>query len=1099
MDDPIRSESLTSSQQHLAEQLRRLDPALEGLYREGLGLSKRSGTPGVAYLVAHAGRELSRGVIRTLSEGKAALDESAAPNDERNRTTIATVVELPPNHVVVTDWFRAHVTFADSCHYQPRAEPADAVASAFERLEDILFAVLAPYFHAKPELDRLLKVEQPSPADLESLKAILARRALRQRFFQDVAAPGWLPALREWGVFAEPPNRQVLDDGSWYAPQWLAGAYLARVAAASPDVITELIEAIPATNTNPAVWRTAVDAAMLLPAPHMRRVARLVKRALNTAPYSVAGRDLVRLVDRAIAQQMPDVFRLVDTALAIDISEGRTHSRLRHIEDFRLDQLFDKLIPALGELDGTQTLELLIKKLRVVAHAEEQRAAYPGSTRSWCRRIDQGDSRREFPASLAHSVYMQARRLCVDPHSAAATCALLAAEPGEILQRILIRLLADVGELVPAYVERFIVSDAALDPPFQASEVALALRQQFGTASEAARRVFIYGLQRGPSLDDIAWDLRHGTVSEQTAEPIDIEEKVTSWQQTRLRWFQDRLPAELQALAARIGVEPKALSPREQSLAETGMYFQVGSFGVDRDSSPRTLDELRAMPLEQLVAFLQEWEPTAPTSPFGSEEPTIDGLAKVLGELVSSDSATVASLIAHSATIDLAPEYLQAIVKGTAKSVEADANVSWASVFKFVAAILTKARTAIGNPPVVDKATQPWVWAARAGLELLKTAARGNKLDAENVEAAWEALTLAINIGGRFDGQTEIASADDLVGAAVNRFSGEAVDALIEMALAERRRLGVEAPGAAFTGILDSVVVASAKPALAELGRLLPYAVHLADQWVEQSTRALMDGRNLMDPIESPLWAGYLLGQHFDTRTFKLLRGVYHAAAVRVDPFSTPERRWSMTEHLTQHAIIAMMHGLAAGDDEDKLLSSILDRVPVADRKQAYWLIYRELSDMGGTDADLVVPRVFAFWGWRLGCLESLDPDDSRRDEEATGLTWLLFATRLPAAAALPFARRTVVLSGGQLAIDRQIWERAIQFSSIDSIGGFEFAKVIALATLRSDYIDLPETPLKQILEGALNSGDAETVSDATAFIHHLGEHGFDAFGELLV
>jgi hypothetical protein len=132
--------------------------------------------------------------------------------------------------------------------------------------------------------------------------------------------------------------------------------------------------------------------------------------------------------------------------------------------------------------------------------------------------------------------------------------------------------------------------------------------------------------------------------------------------------------------------------------------------------------------------------------------------------------------------------------------------------------------------------------------------------------------------------------------------------------------------------------------------------------------------------------------------------------------------------------------------------------------------------------------------------LESLDPDDdSRRAEEATGLTWLLFATRLPAAAALPFARRTVVLSGGQLAIDRQIWERAIQFSSIDSIGGFEFAKVIALATLRSDYIDLPETPLKQILEGALNSGDAETVSDATAFIHHLGEHGFDAFGELLV
>jgi hypothetical protein len=316
--------------------------------------------------------------------------------------------------------------------------------------------------------------------------------------------------------------------------------------------------------------------------------------------------------------------------------------------------------------------------------------------------------------------------------------------------------------------------------------------------------------------------------------------------------------------------------------------------------------------------------------------------------------------------------------------------------------------------------------------------------------------------------------------------------------LAERRRVGGEAPGAAFTAILDSIAAANAKPALAELGRLLPYAVHLADQWVEQSTRPLTDGCNLMDPVESPLWAGYLLGQHFDTRTFTLLRAVYHAAAMRVDPSVAAARRWSMTEHLAQHAMMAMMHGVAAGDDDDKLLPRILGRVPVADRKQAYWLIYREVSDMSSTASELVTPRVLAFWEWRLGCLESLSPDDPQRAEEAIGLTWLLFATPIPAAAVLPLARRTVVLSDGELAIDNEIWDRAAQFSSIDSIGAFEFAKAIAVAVLKSDYINLPETPLKQILERALNSGDERTVFDATAFIHHLGEHGLDTFGELL-
>ncbi len=81
------------------------------------------------------------------------------------------------------------------------------------------------------------------------------------------------------------------------------------------------------------------------------------------------------------------------------------------------------------------------------------------------------------------------------------------------------------------------------------------------------------------------------------------------------------------------------------------------------------------------------------------------------------------------------------------------------------------------------------VWTARAGLELLKNAARGKQGGCRRTPiAAWEVLGLAITVGGRFDGQTEITSAEDLVSAAVNRFSGEAVDALIEMGLAERRR-----------------------------------------------------------------------------------------------------------------------------------------------------------------------------------------------------------------------------------------------------------------------------------------------------------------------
>ena len=208
--------SLTPAQRRIATELRLLDPSLEGLYREGVSLSKRSAAPGLPYLLAHAGRELSRGVIRVLSKGRETPGAAdAAPDDERNRTTIATVLELPSTHGVVTEWFRANAIFAENCHHQPTPASLEVVVLAFERLNKLLFAVLAPYFDAKPELDRLLIVEDPSPGDLANLKTILARPALRHRFFRDASLPGWLPALQEWGVFADPPDRHTNADGSW--------------------------------------------------------------------------------------------------------------------------------------------------------------------------------------------------------------------------------------------------------------------------------------------------------------------------------------------------------------------------------------------------------------------------------------------------------------------------------------------------------------------------------------------------------------------------------------------------------------------------------------------------------------------------------------------------------------------------------------------------------------------------------------------------------------------------------------------------------------------------------------------------------------------
>ena len=68
---------LSAWQQELLEELMALDPELGGLYQEGLALVERLESPGVGHILAHVGRELTRGVVTALLE----TDDQLSPED----------------------------------------------------------------------------------------------------------------------------------------------------------------------------------------------------------------------------------------------------------------------------------------------------------------------------------------------------------------------------------------------------------------------------------------------------------------------------------------------------------------------------------------------------------------------------------------------------------------------------------------------------------------------------------------------------------------------------------------------------------------------------------------------------------------------------------------------------------------------------------------------------------------------------------------------------------------------------------------------------------------------------------------------------------
>ncbi len=110
---------LSDRERQIADALRILDPQLAGLYEQALRFLPKIAEPGIAYFVAQAGREISRGVIqRLLSEEEVPLSVNPIHQDEKNRSTIADVLQLPTADPRVDIWFQLPRQFSAWMKYR---------------------------------------------------------------------------------------------------------------------------------------------------------------------------------------------------------------------------------------------------------------------------------------------------------------------------------------------------------------------------------------------------------------------------------------------------------------------------------------------------------------------------------------------------------------------------------------------------------------------------------------------------------------------------------------------------------------------------------------------------------------------------------------------------------------------------------------------------------------------------------------------------------------------------------------------------------------------------------------------------------------------
>lgn len=1112
---------MDANERALTRELHELDPRLATLLEEGIRLATQADRPGSAFLIAHAGRELSRGVVQTLeptSEPLAVGDATTVAAQEHNRARIARVLGLPPDDPRVTRWFQLVDIFRSNNKFRPAAADGLAVAAAFREFATILFGRIGPYFEAQAVVDELLERGDPTNDDVTRLRAALGRPALRHYFFDRATAKGWLPLLHAAQLLAPPEPARTDDQGRTSMPPWPEGGYLARVAAENPALVCATFETLAPELDNLSAWRHVAAAAAQLPAPYAGRLATRVALALRRKPFArFFTFAYFPVVEHVARQGDAAAFALTRELLSIQprkaraggaqtgegpmlVHRGDSGPVLELLDPHDVGELLDAAVPALIAADARRSFDLFRERLEYAIRQSEPppRGSPFFVSKAWCRDLEhpEHDDARE---RLAAATLVAARTIATAGQADAAwVLDELAASGHEIFDRVALLVLAEWGALTPDRLEVAVCSPTLLDAPWGAREGATLLRRQFAALSTRARRLVAHAIARGPDVGHLRGALAYEGVADPT--PEQIAHEVGRWQRARLFWFEGEIPDELKALAETVDAGAAPPTEQDRRLAYDGFYIGGGAWRGER--SPLTSEELLAMPANELAAFLAEWR----SGDVGLEGPTRRGLLDAVERLASTAPEKTAELASAMAARGITTwGAATALLRGWRVGLTTGTAVPWD-------AALSLAELACSEIVGSGEGGEPQE-AVACAVDLVQAGCTTNRVPAELSPRIGAVLLHLIEADETWVTTADApASFDGVHMLAFNQLAGRVTATLLDLALWDYRRdveratsdegskaVARAAIGERVAGIAERIMErqgVSGIAAQATLGFYVPQLWLLAPDWFLAARPVLLRG-GVANPLQHPLWASYLTRVRYFSALFPVLRPWYVESARALAPDDAlTGRSGAVMQHLVGHVLVAVLRGDLALNDPDTVLAQVLDRAPAEQRSRAYWEIYRGWSDADQVPVAEFVERLLAFWRWRLDYLIE-HSSVSDRPREAGGLAWLIVTPHLPPGDVLPLARRTLELSLEGEHVPG-LWKRLAELAAYDVAASLELLELAVRREARRDYPYLPPDELGPVLTAGLRGEDTGTQERARRMVHWLGEHVSNAYRQLL-
>lgn len=1088
------------------------------------------------HLVSHLLRETEsalRDVLESVTERTKRLTKKSGSGEEKYKAEILAILAglgISETDPVAQAWLRLpgrenSYALHKRAHRSALASPRvvdEAFCEFWDEMSAILDVVLekfeAHYLAIFSLLDGLLAKSIPGTTDANWLLNHAPNNQVTfSYFFGKLTSPAWLGALRAEGFFKHAPEPDRDDEkGTIGFPPWPASRYLARMAVHEPESVIKVLFEIPDTD-NIQVHADLCDAVLAMPAEIAARWAeketKWVEQQKNL--YFLLPEKLGALVRHLVkGDQIEVALRLARSLLAVlpnpwvanDTSEDAIYllplEPQARFGTWYYKRILEKNVPDLVSAARENALTLLCDLLESAIHVSrsgEMDKGIEDYSYLWRPAIEDHEQSHSYEIEnlLVSAVRDAAEQIAgADQTYVPALVEKLERRSRLVFQRIALHLLRAFPDTARSLIVERLLNQKLLDAPWYQNEYRYLLKNHFGDLSPEERDKWLGLIEKGPLAQ------ANSDEGGEAVAPERSEQEKTRWRRERLTPIVDVLP-----------VDWKNCHPEwvEGLVAPTDFRPFSIRWTYGDSPSPKSTDELRAMSVGELVAFLKTWQP-----PEDSMRPSREGLRLELKAVVASDPERFASNTVQWQGFH--PTYVHALLSGLHDAAKQKRAFPWSSV-------LNLCQWVIKQPPEVVKGKREgididlgWSSARKAIADLLsggfESEAGPAAIPFRLRTPAWEALKpLTSDPDPTQEDEARYGGSNmDPLTLSINTTRGEAMHAAVRYALWVRRHLeklpnSTERIARGFDEmpevreVLDSHLDLVRDPALAiraVYGRWFPWLVLLDHDWAVAHVSEIFPSDELLHDWRDAAWETYIIFCAPYDSVFDVLLDEYSRT---VEHIGAPDRKAATRpanpkEHLAEHLMVLYWRGKLSLDESDGLLAQFYTKADDTLRGHALSFVGRSLPDRTATVPAEIIEKLKILWERRLVAAQAAIPLIAHA-AELVAFGWWFVSARFNDAWAI--AQLTEVLKlVGKVELDHMVVERLSLLAVDMPRQVVECLRLMIEGDKEGWGILGWREYARTILTTAIQSPNAEARQVSVDLVHRLGARGYFEFRDLL-